>query len=365
VVVVYHWLPELQMALVAQQAQTEAFRGTYVALGIIGASALVATLVAVFSALALTPTIATPLANLAEAAARIAGGDLELHSDVARDDEIGALALAFNSMTARLRELLKSERVARLEAEEAARLKDLFLATMSHELRTPLNAIIGFLGLILYSEQLDQDNVFMAERAMANSERLLNLINNILDLSRIASGRLEIIPAPMSPHELVENIQRDMELQVREKGLAFTAEVDPSLPSTIMHDQERITQIIINLVGNAVKFTEQGGIHLRLLRKQFDLVQEPYLVIEVADTGIGIAPSKQQLIFDEFTQVDMASTRKHSGAGLGLSIIKRLAILMHGSVRVISDVGQGSTFTVELPLELAPRPAPEAILAGA
>ena len=348
VVEVHHWLPGLQVALVAQQHQAEAFRGTYVALGVIGASALVATLVAVFAALTLTPTIAAPLANLADVAARIAGGDLELTANVTREDEIGALAQAFNSMTARLRDLLTSERVARREAEEASRLKDLFLATMSHELRTPLNAIIGFLGLMLFSEQLDDDNVHMAERSIANAERLLSLINNILDLSRISSGRLEIIPVEVSPYDLAETIREDMELQVKEKDLHFVVEVDKTLPDTIIHDEERIIQIATNLVGNAIKFTDEGSIWLTFKRRG------ERLVIEVADTGIGIPPSKQQIIFDEFTQVDSSSTRKHSGAGLGLSIVKKLTILMRGSVRVSSEVGKGSTFTVELPLDLLP-----------
>jgi len=260
-------------------------------------------------------------------------------------------------MSTQLSDTLESERQARREAQEASRLKDLFLATMSHELRTPLNAIIGFLGLMIYSEQLNQDNIYMAERSIANAERLLNLINNILDLSRISAGRLEITPVPVMPKLLGQTIRDDLDLQVKDKSLAFIVEVDPGLPDTIIHDEERIVQIITNLVGNALKFTDEGEIRLSIRRR------EDNLVIEVADTGIGIPPAKQQIIFDEFVQADSSSTRKHGGAGLGLSIVKRLAILMQGTVRVVSDVGKGSTFTVELPLNLKPIQQPAHVMA--
>jgi two-component system sensor histidine kinase/response regulator len=242
--------------------------------------------------------------------------------------------------------LLERESAARREAQEANRLKDLFLATMSHELRTPLNAMIGFQHLMLFSGQLDEDNTHMAERTLANSQRLLSLINNILDLSRIASGRLEIIPVPMSPRQLARTIHEDMSLLATEKGLALEVEVDPALPEEIVHDEERITQIAINLVNNAIKFTEKGKVHLTLKRL------DTKFIVEVADTGMGIPPSRQGIIFDDFVQLDSTSTRKYGGAGLGLSIVKRLTILMGGSIKVLSDVGQGSTFIVELPLSL-------------
>lgn len=232
-------------------------------------------------------------------------------------------------------------------AQEASRLKDVFLATMSHELRTPLNAILGFLGLILYSGQLDDDNTHMAERAVANSERLLNLINNILDLSRIASGRLEITPVVMSPRELFDTVHRDVALRFKEKGLTFCSEIDPALPDQVVHDQERIVQIVTNLLGNAIKFTDHGEVHLRVHSNG------DRMVIEVSDTGIGIAVAKQDIIFDEFTQIESGSTRQYGGSGLGLSIVKRLVMLMNGSVKLSSEVGRGSTFTVDLPLSLA------------
>lgn len=294
--------------------------------------------------------IAVPLSELHSGVDKLAQGQLNYQIPLPRNptDEIGALTTSFNSMATQLSETIESERQARHEAQETNRLKDLFLATMSHELRTPLNSIIGFLGLMLYSEQLDEDNTHMAERSIANAERLLNLINNILDLSRISVGRLEIIPVSMSPRSLARMIQSGMELQVKNKKLVFQIVVDPSLPDIIVHDEERIHQIITNLIGNALKFTVEGEIRLEIKRR------DDRLVIEVTDTGIGIPPAKQQVIFDEFVQVDGGSTRRHSGAGLGLSVVKRLTVLMQGTVGLVSEIGKGSTFIVELPLNLKP-----------
>jgi PAS domain S-box-containing protein len=245
--------------------------------------------------------------------------------------------------------LLASEQAARREAQEALRMKDLFLATMSHELRTPLNAMIGFQHLMLFSQQLDADNSHMAERSIANSQRLLNLINNILDISRIATGGLKIVPVKMSPGQLAKNIGTDLGLQAKEKGLTLNIEVADNVPESVTHDEERMGQIMLNLVGNALKFTDKlGTITLRMSEAK------ERLVIEVQDTGIGIPASQKHVIFDDFVQLDNSSTRKHQGAGLGLAIVKRLVLLMQGSITVESEIGQGSTFVVTLPLNLNP-----------
>jgi PAS domain S-box-containing protein len=249
--------------------------------------------------------------------------------------------------------LLKSEQEARREAQEALRMKDLFLATMSHELRTPLNAMIGFQHLMLFSQQLDADNSHMAERSIANSQRLLNLINNILDISRIATGGLKIVSVKMSPGQLAKNIGTDLSLQAKEKGLTLNIEVADNVPESVTHDEERMGQIMLNLVGNALKFTDKGGtITLRMREETRD--EKERLVIEVQDTGIGIPASQKHVIFDDFVQLDNSSTRKHQGAGLGLAIVKRLVLLMQGSITVESEIGQGSTFVVTLPLNLNP-----------
>jgi signal transduction histidine kinase len=200
---------------------------------------------------------------------------------------------------------------------------------------------------MLFSGELNEDNTHMAERSIANSHRLLNLINNILDISRMATGGLKIVPVAMSPRALAEQTGMDLRLLAKDKGLTLTATADPELPETIMHDEERLGQIVLNLVNNAIKFTEKGTVDLRVKRA------DDKLVIEVQDTGIGIPAAQKHVIFDDFVQVDGTSTRKQQGAGLGLSIVRRLALLMQGSVTVETELGKGSTFTVTLPLNLA------------
>lgn len=281
------------------------------------------------------------IAALAQASERITTsrvpGDLVLESR----DELAQAAIAFNNVA-------KNLDLARREAEEATRMKDMFLATMSHELRTPLNAMIGFLHLMIYSGQMDDDNVHMAERSLANTQRLLTLINNILDLSRIATGGLEIVAGEMSPRYVAAGLYNDLKLLAQDKGLRLELDVDQTLPEKINHDESRISQIVTNLVSNAIKFTEAGTIQMILKRR------EDRLIIQVSDTGVGIPQSKQHLIFDDFFQVDATSTRSQQGAGLGLAIVKRLVLLMNGNINLVSEAGKGSTFTIDLPLELPP-----------
>ena len=288
------------------------------------------------------------LMHLDSVTRQFAAGDMSARVPIKRKDELGMLATTFNEMADHQQEYVKSLDLARREAEEATRMKDLFLATMSHELRTPLNAMIGFLYLMIYSGQLDKDNQYMAERAQANTQRLLTLINNILDLSRIATGGMEIVPEKMSPRHIAAGLYNDLKLLAQEKDLTLELEVDPNLPDSILQDEARVSQIVTNLVGNAIKFTDKGTVTLTLKRR------DDRFVIQVKDTGAGIPQSKQHLIFDDFFQVDSTSTRQKQGAGLGLAIVKRLLLLMGGTINVASEVGVGSTFTVELPLNLPP-----------
>ncbi len=245
-----------------------------------------------------------------------------------------------------LQQLVVHEQKARREAETATRMKDLFLANMSHELRTPLNAIIGFQREMLYSTQLDDDNTHMAERCLANSQRLLMLINSVLDLSRLASGSLEIVLSDISLQNLATTIVEDLQIQAKDKGLELDLKLDPALPDWVVHDEERLTQITTNLIANAIKFTNEGTIKLELAR------QADRLIIRVSDTGIGIPSSMQEIIFEDFVQLDSSSKRQYGGAGLGLSIVRNLVHLMEGSVTVDSEVGKYSVFTVDIPLEL-------------
>lgn len=257
-------------------------------------------------------------------------------------------------VTERKRIERERERVVR-ELEDALLFKDQFLATMSHELRTPLNAVLGYSGIATMQYELPPQVVHMMERIKMNSKRLLNLINDILDISRINANRVEIVQRPINTQALAQGWHEDFGEQMRSKGLEYILDIDPTLPETIIGDEERLSQIAHNLVNNALKFTEKGSISLSVRMQD-----EATWSIAVTDTGIGIPDTWHHLIFDEFRQVDGTSKRKYGGAGLGLSIVQKLCRLMGGNIRVASKVGEGSTFTVTLPLRL-----PEAEVASA
>ena len=246
--------------------------------------------------------------------------------------------------------LISDLKTARRIAEENSRLKSDFLATMSHELRTPMNAIEGFTSIMLnkmggaeYNEKTER----YLNRINGNSQRLLKLINDFLDLSRIESGRLELVSSPFSARRLVELIRDGIGSLAEQKKVGFSIEVDENLPEMLLGDDEAISKIIVNLLGNAIKFTKEGGVILKL--KSDD---ENWQII-VSDTGIGIPPHAREYIFDEFRQVDQTSKREFGGSGLGLAITQRLVRAMNGTIVLDSEVGEGSTFTVTLPLHEA------------
>ncbi|MEO8607876.1 MAG: ATP-binding protein [Chloroflexota bacterium] len=230
-------------------------------------------------------------------------------------------------------------------ATESARLKSEFMSTMSHELRTPLNAMLGFCGILLegMGGEIDDDARHMVERVNANSSRLLTLINEVLDLAKIEAGRMELMTRPFSPRTLSEQWQSQMHVLAQQKGLTFTIDVDPTLPDTIYGDSDRITQIVINLLSNAFKFTEKGGVKLDLSR------EDSNWILRVTDSGVGIPPHAINYIFDEFRQVDGSSRRVYGGTGLGLAIVRNLCLMMKGNVKVTSELNKGSVFTVTLP----------------
>jgi signal transduction histidine kinase len=291
-------------------------------------------------------TILGSVSELRSGTEKFGAGQLTHRIALRSQDELGDLALSFNQMAEQQYKNVTSLDLARREAQDATRMKDLFMATMSHELRTPLNAMIGFLHLMLYSGQLDEDNSHMAQRSLANTQRLLTLINNILDLSRIATGGLQIVPKQVTVRPMAASLYNDMKFLAQDKGVDLELEVDASLPNTIVHDEDRIAQIVTNLVNNAIKFTQKGKVVLAFENRT------DRLIIRVTDTGIGIPISKQALIFDDFFQVDATSARQYQGAGLGLAIVRRLALLMNGTVAVSSEVDKGSIFIADLPLNL-------------
>jgi signal transduction histidine kinase len=237
---------------------------------------------------------------------------------------------------------------------EVEKLKSTFVAIVSHELRTPLNAILGYAEMFKESVYgpMNDKQVNMAERIMKNTQRLLGLINDLLDQAQMEAGRLTIQMAPVRPAELLENLHGVMDQIAHEKGLKLTSEIDDRLPDALNGDGARLHQILVNLVNNGVKFTEQGAVHVRLF-----CLQENKWGMEVSDTGGGIPEDELPYIFDTFRQVESGAARVHGGFGLGLSIVKQLVTLMNGEIKVNSKVDVGTSFTVTLPLTVpAERP---------
>jgi PAS domain S-box-containing protein len=230
---------------------------------------------------------------------------------------------------------------------EVERLKSTFVAIVSHELRTPLNAILGYAEMFkeaIYGPMNDKQ-VNMADRVMKNTQRLLGLINDLLDQAQMEAGKLTIQMAPLKPADLLENLHGVMDKTASDKGLRLTSEIDDHLPEQFKGDAARLQQILVNLVNNSVKFTDQGSIHVKL-----SYPSQHQWGIDVSDTGHGIPDAEIPFIFDTFRQVEGTATRVHGGFGLGLSIVKQLVNLMNGEIAVQSKLEEGTTFSIRLPL---------------
>lgn len=266
-------------------------------------------------------------------------------------DNLGAAVerqLAERQIQSQNESLVKTNRelaVARKQAEAANKLKSQFLATMSHELRTPLNAVIGYAQLQLAGMvgDMSEEQLGFQERILANAQHLLQLINEVLDLSKIEAGRMELVDKPFDLRECLHEIIMQNHVLAKDKGLDFTLNVDERLPEIIVGDRGRIKQIIINLVSNAIKFTDEGSVIVEAV-----LYNKDNWRITVTDSGCGIAPHLQETIFDEFRQAESGIDR--GGTGLGLAIVRKLVLMMGGNIRLTSEVGKGSAFTITLPL---------------
>ena len=237
---------------------------------------------------------------------------------------------------------------AKENAEAANRAKSEFLANMSHEIRTPMNAIIGFTELL--DEEIKEPKLqsFVKTIQSAGND-LLSIINDILDLSKIEAGKFRIEKTPCNPHQLFSELGGIFMMKIYKKNIDFILDIDPVIPQSLQLDATRLRQVLFNLIGNAVKFTEQGSIRVKAYTDNTDKIHSKLdLLIDVEDSGIGISEDQQQLIFQDFEQSSGQDIRKYGGTGLGLSISKRLVGMMGGQITLESQLGKGSTFTIKL-----------------
>ncbi|HUQ71474.1 MAG TPA: ATP-binding protein, partial [Planctomycetaceae bacterium] len=262
------------------------------------------------------------------------------------DGEIGGIVMFTNVITQRKQTEWALEQ-ARRQAEAANLAKSEFLANMSHEIRTPLTAILGFTELVK-DRQRDADAVELCTTIERNGEHLLELINDILDLSKVEAGRVELNLEACSPAAIVRDIGQTLRVRADQKCLELAVEVDDDVPARCRIDVRRLRQMLINLVGNAIKFTTQGRVTVQLRQVVDDAGR--WLEFAVTDTGIGIPADKLSLLFEPFSQIDSSTTRTQGGTGLGLCISRRLARMCGGDIAVLSSADKGSTFTIRLPI---------------
>ena len=335
----------LRASVAAATERTQRLMGLFVVISI---------LLALLLGFVISWSFILPVREAHEFVTEIAKGNFQATIKVPNRDEFGDLAGRMNQMSQELHSLYENQRKAAQELQllnqrltEASNAKSEFLANMSHELRTPMNAILGFLEMVLdevYGEVPPQLKEPLTD-IQTNGKHLLRLINDVLDLSKIEAGRMELVLAEYSVQDVVETVRTSLQSLALEKGLGFVAAADEDIPLAF-GDGRRITQCLMNLVGNALKFSKHGRVVVGVERRGDDLLYH------VSDTGIGIPKEELENIFTEFRQVGTALTREFTGTGLGLNITKKFVEMHGGRIWVESDLGKGSTFFFSIPLRV-------------
>jgi signal transduction histidine kinase/DNA-binding NarL/FixJ family response regulator/HPt (histidine-containing phosphotransfer) domain-containing protein len=313
--------------------------------------------VTVAAAMAASQRVIRGLNRIAEGMATIGRGRFDHRLDVTGKDEFAVLSSGVNHMAEQLQALyadiagkVEALSVAKVQAEAAERAKSAFLANMSHEIRTPLNAIIGFADLLRDEQAPVAEREKWLSLQMEASRALVAIVDDILDLSKIEAGRLELEMGPLDPAALAESCVALLSPRAADKGLAIRAEISDDLPKWVLGDAARLRQVLLNLLSNAVKFTAEGQVVLSVTRTGVQMR------FAVTDTGMGIPADRLKHLFMPFTQLDASVTRRFGGTGLGLAITRRLVEAMEGRIQVESQPDAGSRFEITLPLAIAAAP---------
>ena len=338
------------------------------------ASAAIATaiLIMVGSWLIVRYIIVKPVKHLKDVSDAISAGELNVRSEIQTGDEFEDLSHAFNRMLRHLVAMQDQWRKVNADLDrkvdelaqtnmalfESNKLKGDFLATMSHELRTPLNSILGFSDVLLGNDALTDKQRRWVSNIKSSGQKLLNLINDILDLAKMEAGKMQVRLDTFNLHDVCDGVINMFRPLAENKNIDLRSQIEPDMPA-LRQDLTKLQQILQNLLSNAIKFTPEGG--RVVLSAEADT---RYVTISVMDTGVGVAAEEQDLVFQKFRQSGNPLTREHAGTGLGLSIVRELCKLLGGNVTLQSELGRGSTFTVRLPLQLNEEPRLEFDLAA-